>query len=42
MSLEQQQEPAACRVGERRHVVQDRDHISVYADGMLQRGWPRV
>ena len=40
--LEQEQDPAARRVGQRRHVVQDRDHISVYPDGMLHTEWPCV
>ena len=35
VSPEQEQKAAAGWVGERRHVVQNRDHVSVYADGML-------
>ena len=35
--LEQQQHTAAGRIGQRRHVVENRDHISVNPDGMLHR-----
>ena len=35
--LEEQQEAAPRRIRQRRHVVQNRDHISVNPDGMLHR-----